>query len=381
MVWGRSAIRGVLTGLLVLVLASAASAQTRRVTLAWDANTDPWTAGYAVFVALATGQQVASVNVGSQTSVALDLPIGSSYIVGVRAYTVAGMMGPASEIAVDLAAVPAAPLDFRAAVNGSAVTLEWNPPGGGGLPLGYFLSVGTSPGASNLGQDLPLGDVRQISANLAPGAYYARLRAANLVGLGPPTPDVAFQVAAGRQPLTPSGLTVSWSGTVATLSWQAPVSDDPLDLPTTYVIEAGSRSGLSDQARLNVGPARSYAVDVPPGTYYVRVRGLNAFGASNPSNEIVVSGRGAPTRPGRLYASGSGSTVTLRWSPPTGDAPVTAYVVDVGSAPGLSNLATVNVGAATTFTASAPPGTYYVRVRAVNARGSSPPSNEVIVSR
>jgi hypothetical protein len=39
------------------------------------------------------------------------------------------------------------------------------------------------------------------------------------------------------------------------------------------------------------------------------------------------------------------------------------------------------VATLTRFTTTAPPGVYYVRVRGVNTRGTSLPSNEVIVRR
>jgi predicted phage tail protein len=55
-------------------------------------------------------------------------------------------------------------------------------------------------------------------------------------------------------------------------------------------------------------------------------------------------------------------------------------VLEAGSATGLSNLASVAIGPATTFsTSGVPAGSYFVRVRAVNAAGSSAVSNEVIV--
>jgi hypothetical protein len=59
--------------------------------------------------------------------------------------------------------------------------------------------------------------------------------------------------------------------------------------------------------------------------------------------------------------------------------PASQYVLSAGTAPGLSNVAIVNLGAALSLSASAPPGVYYVRVVAQNAFGSSGPSNEVIV--
>jgi hypothetical protein len=66
----------------------------------------------------------------------------------------------------------------------------------------------------------------------------------------------------------------------------------------------------------------------------------------------------------------------LTWTVPA-FGPVTAYIVEAGSATGLSNLAVANVGNVLTQSFSGvPPGTYYVRVRAVNAQGASIASNE-----
>jgi hypothetical protein len=56
-------------------------------------------------------------------------------------------------------------------------------------------------------------------------------------------------------------------------------------------------------------------------------------------------------------------------------------VIEAGSAPGLSDLASLRVGNVTRFTTTAPPGVYYVRVRAFNDKGNSLPSNEVVVRR
>ena len=76
----------------------------------------------------------------------------------------------------------------------------------------------------------------------------------------------------------------------------------------------------------------------------------------------------------------SGSTVTFSWSPPA-FGPVTGYIIEAGSATGLSNLAVASIGNVLTQSfANVPPGTYYVRIRAVNAQGASIVSNERIVT-
>jgi hypothetical protein len=112
----------------------------------------------------------------------------------------------------------------------------------------------------------------------------------------------------------------------------------------------------------------------------VRLRAIGTGGASAPSNEVVIN-VGAPCNsppaPSGLTFSVSGRTVTLSWIP-TG---VTAFSLEVGTGPGLANLAVFELPPGPpTITATAAPGTYYVRVRARNLCGASLPSNEVVIA-
>jgi hypothetical protein len=118
---------------------------------------------------------------------------------------------------------------------------------------------------------------------------------------------------------------------------------------------------------------------VPAGRYFVRVRAVTPCGGAE-SNEIELS-VGLPQPPGApsaLTHQVAGSNVSLMWQAP-GSA-VDDYVIEAGSQPALSNLVVVRVGNVLSFSAAdVPPGTYYVRVRAFNAAGEGPPSNEVAV--
>jgi len=88
-----------------------------------------------------------------------------------------------------------------------------------------------------------------------------------------------------------------------------------------------------------------------------------------------------PAAPSSLAAQVSGNAVSLSWGVGGPAATVSRYVLEVGSAPGLSDIFTgLDLGLQTSFAASGvPPGRYYVRVRAGNYTGRSAPSNEVVV--
>jgi hypothetical protein len=121
----------------------------------------------------------------------------------------------------------------------------------------------------------------------------------------------------------------------------------------------------------------------PPGTYYVRVRALNAAGRGEPSNEVrlvlgVVGPCAPPPPPTNVSGTAAATLLTLQWSPAAG---ATAYVIDAGSTPGSSNIASFDTGNSnTTFSANAPAGTYFIRLRARNGCGISAPSAEITVT-
>jgi predicted phage tail protein len=150
---------------------------------------------------------------------------------------------------------------------------------------------------------------------------------------------------------------------------------------TSYVLEVGGAPGLANIAALIVGSTSFSYEPVPFGLYYLRVRARNGSGTSAPSNEVRVSIVEVPLPgpPIGLAFAVNGSSVTLSWqAPATGGSP-SGYVLEAGSASGLSNLAvfpTSGPVTSQTFT-GVPAGRYFVRVRAANAAGVSVPSAEV----
>ena len=185
-------------------------------------------------------------------------------------------------------------------------------------------------------------------------------------------------------PNAPEQLTAAVSGSTVTLTWAAPATGAT---PTGYVVVAALSPGGTPVAALPVSNTTLVVPNVPNGVYYVHVRAVNIDGASGASGEVIVNvpGGGAgcttpPDAPRNLGSNVSGSLVTLAWTPAPAGCAATGYVVQAGSAPGSSNIAVINVGNATTLTATAPPGTYYVRVVALNAAGGSQASPGIVLT-
>jgi hypothetical protein len=140
----------------------------------------------------------------------------------------------------------------------------------------------------------------------------------------------------------------------------------------------GEEPGPPGQPGFGAGP-------VPDGRYYVVVvRGIVAAPQVPASawSQVVVnlaSCGSVPGAPVNLLGQGPipGGTVqvSLGWSDGPGCPPV-SYEIVAGYSPGASDAARIPHGARV-FSAVAPPGTYYVRVHAVNPHGRSAPSNEV----
>jgi hypothetical protein len=278
---------------------------------------------------------------------------------------------------------PGPPQNFAATVVNTQVTLTWQAPITGGVPTTYVLEGGTTPGGSDL-PTTPVGLVTSYVATLPAGTYFVRVRAANAFGLSAPSNEITVTIASGLPsvPGAPTGLVSGVSGQFVTLYWVAPATGGQ---PTHYILEAGSATG---QANLAVVTLASTATGVqfpgvPFGVYHLRVRAANAQGVGPASNEAVVTVGGvapctaAPTAPVGLTPTVQGALITLSWAPGPGSAP-TAYRIRVGTLPGQVDLGEIPIDSAgTSLMATAPPGTYYVHLIAINACGISAPSNEV----
>ncbi|MGE4067780.1 MAG: hypothetical protein AB7H88_13465 [Vicinamibacterales bacterium] len=83
-----------------------------------------------------------------------------------------------------------------------------------------------------------------------------------------------------------------------------------------------------------------------------------------------------PGAPRDFAAAASGTMAVLNWAAPAAGGAVAEYVLEAGSSSGLADLAAAPVGQALSFSTSAPPGAYYLRVRARNACGTGPASVE-----
>jgi glucose/arabinose dehydrogenase len=98
--------------------------------------------------------------------------------------------------------------------------------------------------------------------------------------------------------------------------------------------------------------------------------------------KIVPAGLPPPLAPANLRSTVLNDDVTLEWNAPSSGSAPAHYVVEAGSEPGANDLGTLATAGPTTelTVADVPDGTYFVRVRAANAAGPGPASNEIGVT-
>jgi hypothetical protein len=272
---------------------------------------------------------------------------------------------------------PGAPQNFSVTALGFGAQMSWSPPTSGGLATSYVVEAGLTPGGTVV--SLPSATTSLSVPGVPSGTFYLRVRGVNAVGTGPASAEFTLVVNAdgAATPRPPTGLVAWMSEGRLTMTWTQPSSGP---VPTAYRVEAGSAAGASNLATIVVN-TRSFVFDpVPQGFFFLRVRSIYGANVSTPSAEVMINVGNVPAPPSppqSLTHTVSGSTVTFTWSAPAiGTA--TSYILEAGSASGLSDLAVLNTGSTATTRAvpSVPRGTYYVRLRAVNAQGASPVSNE-----
>ena len=207
---------------------------------------------------------------------------------------------------------PGSPGNLMSSVNGSTVNLGWLGPTSGDQPTSYVIEAGSAPGLSNIVVfDTGTAAGGFTATSVPTGTYYVRVRAKNAAGTSGPSNEVIVTVGSGSPPPcigallgTPTNLAVSINGSTATFTWNATAGIGGC-APTEYSVVAGSTPGTENLGAFLTGSTATTfsAADVPAGTYYVRVRGVN-LGYSPSSNEVtVIVGSSTP----------SPTSVTGRW--------------------------------------------------------------------
>ena len=276
---------------------------------------------------------------------------------------------------------PRAPFDVAAITSGFRVRVSWRPNRLGSVPSGHILEAGFTPGTTAVTIATTAVPFLEVPG-VPPGRYFIRVRATNAFGVGPPSNEYALVVngnGAGS-PDSPQSLIAWMSGRRLNATWIDPVAGER---PTDYVVEVGSATGMSNIAVRPVS-LRSFSYEpVPDGFYFLRVRARLGANLGPPTREVLVKLGGGPSPPGAPLGwtrTVSGNVVTFRWAAPFIGTP-TSYLLEAGTGIGLSDIVAFNTGSPeTTFTVGGvPPGTYYVRLRAVNAVGVGPPTFDTVV--
>ena len=205
------------------------------------------------------------------------------------------------------------------------------------------------------------------------------------VGRTYPTESVAIYSRGGAtsQPGAPTNLQASANGNVLSMSWGPPTSGAA---PTSYTLIARATPGGAVLGTLPLGNVTSFAAAAPNGVFALSLTATNASGTGPESAAVTVtlpSLSPPPGAPTNLTATVLGSTATLTWTAPASGGPVGNYALVAGLTPGFAvPLGTLPLPAGSTSTVipGIPPGTYYVRVLAQNASGTSAASNEVAIT-
>jgi hypothetical protein len=253
----------------------------------------------------------------------------------------------------------------------STLALQWDAPTDG-VTAGYVVWYGTSSASYSSSMDVGLATTKAVEGLSGGTAYYfvvqtynaqreysafsAELRAAT-----PLLPPVNFMATLRDQQF----VDLTWQASAGTVSG--------------YGIQIGTAPGTSNVATLTTSPTTTLTItSLPPGTYYMQAYSMNSAGVSGPSNGAVVTLVALTQPPLNFVASVSlGHIIKISWLAPS----VTAvyFQIEVGSAPGQSDVG-IFTRAVTKWTIrDFPNGVYYIRIRTVGATGLSAPTPEKIV--
>jgi hypothetical protein len=254
------------------------------VALSWTDSIDA--ASYILEAGSAPGAaNVFNGDIGNTMSLQSPAPAGI-YYVRLRARNGAAIGPPSEEHTFTIGNVactqpPIAPANHAVRSVGLSAALGWGPSPGASS---YIVEAGSAPALADL-YNANVGGRTELSAAAPAGAYFTRIRGVNGCGVGDPSNEVSFTIGC-TAPLAPAEISFTKLGGLVTITWQRTFG------AASYILQAGTASGLANAFNGSVGPGPSVsfpAGGVPPGVYFVRALAAGSCATSGPSPEVVIT--------------------------------------------------------------------------------------------
>ncbi|MGE3277349.1 MAG: hypothetical protein AB7O67_19715 [Vicinamibacterales bacterium] len=195
-----------------------------------------------------------------------------------------------------------------------------------------------------------------------------------------PTPSPSASAAAPTPTPSPSASANPTPTPTPSPSASAAPTPTPTPTPPASFRPVPTATPQPTRSVLPGAPILSYAIEAIGDTAAAAATG-QVWGTSVPTDAGFRAHGAASVAPLALRPDAPGDasyTVRLTWLPPSSGTAPTGYQVEAGTEVGASNLTTWTTDASTTsLVVATAPGTYYARVRARNAFGLGPASNEV----
>jgi len=360
-----------------------AVAGTSYISLTWTApasNGGSPVLNYMVYRGTSSGGEIFLVKLGNVLAYTdVNVNNGVTYFYTVAASSIVGQGQNSTEASAALPAAPSEPLNLQAVPDDGEAVLTWAAPASdGGSQINYYrVYRGTASGGETL--LTTLGNVlTYANTGLTNGQpYYYEVTAINDIGESPRSNEASATPA--TTPGAPADLTAAAGNAQVSLAWSLPAIDGGSPI-ANYAIWRGTSPGIETYLA-EVGVSTSVVdTGLTNGkNYYYTVSARNAAGYGPNSTEASATPGSVPSQPLNLQATQGEGRVTLTWESPADDGgfQITGYRVYRGTASG-SHALLVELGVAQTYvdTGVANGQTYCYVVKAVNAAGEGPQSEE-----
>jgi len=330
-----------------------------QVTLQWTAGTGA--TGYNIYRGTSSGAETSIANgVGGTTFNDTGVTNGVQYFYEVTSVNPVGISAASNEAA---ATPMGAPSGLVATPGNAKVTLVWNSSVGA---TSYNVYRGTASGGESATPiAMGLGTASYTDSAVTNGvAYYYKVAAVNSVF----TSAVSNEASATpvSPPSVPTGLTAVSGNTWVALQWTASAG------ATSYNVYRGTTSYGESATPIAVGVtgvafADTYLTDGV--TYYYRIAAFNGSGNSPESAQVYATPIAPPTG---LTATPGNAIVTLNWTAGAGATSYSVYRGTTSYGQSATPIATGIVSTTYVNTGLTNGVTYYYRIGAFNAGGTSP---------